>query len=219
MTASWARVHAWLRHRAWLDGKECAVLYHTLALAGTPKAEIAALVRETARQERADQKTQTVTHDAPAAVDPLEHVTPLEYVTRQLAARLATTDAQEWLDLVSHVTAAPNRLDHTRAPRDQVRELTSWANQSARPIGPVARYVARSWLGADPLSAPHWRQLLREMAKELDLFAEDSDGAGLAVLRDEADRYREIAADWREVAEFWMTRVKLADEANRRADR
>jgi len=216
---SWARVHAWLRHRAWLDGKEGAVLYHTLALAGTPKAEIVAHVREMARQERADQRAPTVTHAPPAAVDPLEHVRPLEYVTRQLAARLATTDAQDWLNLVSEVTAAPNRLDHTLAPREQVHELTSWANQSERPIGPVARYVARSWLGADPLSAPHWRQLLREMAKELDLFAEDSKGAGLAVLRDEADRYREIAADWREVAEFWMTRVKLADEANRRADR
>ena len=63
--------HAKLAYRsvaAWLDGKEGAVLYHTLALAGTPKAEIAALVRETARQERADQKTPTVTHDAPAAV-------------------------------------------------------------------------------------------------------------------------------------------------------
>jgi hypothetical protein len=219
MAVSWARVHAWLRHRAWLDGKEGAVLYHTLALAGTPKAEIVAHVREMARQERADQRAPTVTHAPPAAVDPLEHVRPLEYVTRQLAARLATTDAQDWLNLVSEVTAAPNRLDHTLAPREQVHELTSWANQSERPIGPVARYVARSWLGADPLSAPHWRQLLREMAKELDLFAEDSKGAGLAVLRDEADRYREIAADWREVAEFWMTRVKLADEANRRADR
>jgi hypothetical protein len=218
MAATWTRVHAWLRHRARLDGKKEAVLYHTLALTGTPATEIAQIVQEMAHWERAGQKAPTATDDVPAAVD-LEYAAPLEYVTRQLAARLATTDAQKWLNLVSHVTAAPNRLDHTRALRDQVRELTSWASQSERPVGPVARYVARSWLGADPLSAPHWRQLLREMAKELELFAENSNDAGLAVLRDEADRYREIAEDWREVAEFWMTRVKLADEANRRTDR
>jgi DNA polymerase III delta prime subunit len=210
---SWARVHAWLRHRARLDGKESAELYHTLALAGTPAAEVAALVRETACEEPANPA------GSPGTVDPMVHTTPLEHVTRQIAARLVTTDAREWLNLVSHVTAAPNRLDRARTPRDQVRELTSWASQSEWPIGPVARYVAHSWLGADPLSAAHWRQLLREMAKELDLFAEHSNDAGLAVLRDEADRYREIAADWRDVAEFWMTRVRLADEANRRADR
>ena len=82
----------------------------------------------------------------------------------------------------------------------------------------------RSWIGADPLSAPHWWQLLREMAKELEFFAPHSNDAGLTVLRDEADRYREIAgyreseANWREVAGFWMARVRTADGANRSAD-
>lgn len=205
-TASWTDVHAWLRHRARTDGKQGAELYHTLALAGAPLLEIAAAVGE----DRSD---------------PLLQVTPQEYVARQLADQLRTFGAQEWLDLVACVTAAPNRLDHMQPLRDHVRALTSWAAEDKPHVGAVARYVVRSWIGADPLSAPHWWQLLREMAKEVEFFAPHSDDAGLAVLRDEADRYREIAgyreseANWREVARFWMARVRTADEANRRADR
>ncbi len=203
-TATWTQVHAWLRRRARAEGKDEAALYHTLALAGSPPREIAEAV-------------------AGDESDPLARATPLEYVTRQLAGKLPDCSAREWLSLVACVTAAPNRLDHAKAPREHVRTLTAWANRD-EPVGAVARYVVRSWIGADPLSAPHWRQLLREMAKELDLLAPNSDDVGLTVLRDEAERYREIAgfregeADWREISGFWMTRIRTADDANRKAD-
>lgn len=204
--ANWAHVHAWLRHRARADGKQGAELYHTLTLAGTSPPEIAAAVGEDPS-------------------DPLLQVPPQEYVARQLADRLPGSGAQEWLSLVACVTAAPNRLDHAQVPRDHVRALTSWAARDEPHVRAVARYVVRSWIGADPLSAPHWWQLLREMAKELEFFAPHSNDAGLTVLRDEADRYREITgyreseANWREVARFWMARVRTADGANRSADR
>jgi hypothetical protein len=203
--ATWTQVHAWLRHRARMDGKQEAELYHTLALTGSPLREI----------------TEAVAEDDS---DPLLQVPPLEYVARQLADRLPHSGAQEWLSLVASVTAAPNRLGHAQAPRDYVRALAAWATRD-EPVGAVARYVVRSWIGADPLSAPHWRQLLREMAKELELLAPHSDDVGLTLLRDEAERYREITgyreseADWQGVAGFWMTRIRMADEANRRADR
>ncbi len=207
----WTQVHGWLRHRARRDKNRGAELYHTLALAGASPLETAA------------PGAAAVLGEDPS--DPLARVTPQEYVARQLADRLRDCDAREWLSLVSRVTAAPNRLDRRLPPREHVRGLTAWAAQDEPYVGAVARFVMRSWIGADPLSAPHWWQLLREMAKEIDFFAPYSSDIGLADLGDEADLYREIAgyreseANWRDVSGFWMARVRAADEANRSADR
>jgi hypothetical protein len=134
----------------------------------------------------------------------------VERVARVLAERLAVTDAGEWLRLLTLITAAPNRVDRGQDPRDQVLALTAWADPREHPVAPVARLVAYSWLGADPISAPHWRWLLRQMAIELDQIAPLSVGAGITLLRGEAQRCRDIAdADtkWSEVEEFWMTRA------------
>ena len=134
----------------------------------------------------------------------------VERVARALAGRLAATDGRDWLRLLALITAAPNRLDRSRAPWDQVQALTAWVDRREHPVAPVARLVAYSWLGADPLSAPHWRWLLQQMAIELNQIAPECADAGLTLLRDEAQRCRDLAdADtgWSEVEDFWMTRA------------
>jgi hypothetical protein len=183
-TASWANVHEWL------GGKRSST--GTGGAAGD---------RTPARNEGVSEVVRL--YHALA-------VGEVERVARVLAGRLATTDAEEWLRLLALVTAAPNRLDHAQEPDKQVQALTAWVDKREHPVAPVARLVAYSWLGADPLSAPHWRWLLRQMAIELDLIAPDCADPGLALLREKAQRCRDIAdpdTGWSEVEDFWMTRA------------
>jgi len=229
--ASWARVHLWLRRRALRDGHSDTALYHTLALAGTDQDELAALLRRAAmeraaREDRAGHPADAASeksgsHERPAApvravlpreTDPLEFELPLEHVARQLADSLKS-DATTWLRRVAWITSAPTRLDLGRKPRDQTVMLTGWVDKREEPIAPVARYVAYCWLGADPLSAPHWGWLLSQMAGELDLISRYSDDGGLSVLRAEAERYRNLAeGSWRDIEDFWMKRMESADD-------
>jgi hypothetical protein len=177
---SWTRAHLWLRDRALTDGNEDAELFHTLSLTGTP---------------------QSLLDELAGGISPLEHV------VRRLTARLEAPDARAWLSFVAGVTAAPSRLTRPRELRAQVRELTAWAGQRELPVAPVARFVVCRWLGGDPLSAPRWRWLLDEMSAELDRLAPFTDDEGLTVLRDEAQRYRDIAdGSWRDIEDFWMAR-------------
>jgi hypothetical protein len=196
--ASWARVHLWLRQRALGDGQVDTALHHTLALAGTYQEEL--LARDAVDEAEPD-------GEQPA--DPLEFEKPLEHVARQLASCL-TSDATGWLSRVADITSAPTRLDLTRHPREQAVMLTEWVDKRQEPIAPVARYVVYCWLGADPLSAPHWSWLLSQMAGELDLISRFSDDQGLSVLRAEAERYRNLAdGGWREIEDFWVSRRDL----------
>jgi hypothetical protein len=180
--ASWAHVHEWLGGRRKHPGAEQS---------GETRAEDAG-GREVVR---------------------LYHALALgevERVARELAAGLKTNDPAQWLRLVVRVTAAPNRLDHALEPGKQVRSLTAWVDPHELPIAPVARFLSYSWLGADPLSAPHWHWLLRQMALELVQIAPYSIDEGLSLLRREAERCREIGdpdTRWSEVEEFWATRA------------
>lgn len=229
--ASWARVHLWLRWRALRDGHPDTALYHTLALAGTDQDELAALLRRSvieraAREDRAGHPAdasgeKSGVHERPDApvraalpreADPLEFELPLEHVARQLADSLKS-DATTWLRRVAWITSAPTRLDLARKPRDQTVMLTGWVDKRDEPLAPVARYVVYCWLGADPLSAPHWGWLLSQMAGELDLISRYSDDGGLSVLRAEAERYRNLAdGSWRDIEDFWMKRLGSADD-------
>jgi energy-coupling factor transporter ATP-binding protein EcfA2 len=197
--ASWARVHLWLRDRAAQEGQQDVALYHTLALASTPSGELTELLRQAGAEEGST---------------PLAHAEPLEYVARQLAESLGSSRARTWLRRVARVTAAPRRLGAVRTPRPVINELTAWAGLRELPIAPVARYVACSWLGADPLSAPHWRWLLNMMAGELGQIAPYGDDEGLSVLRGEAERYRDCAGGgWQEVLDFWVPRARPARDS------
>ena len=205
-TASWARVHLWLRRRALRDGQTDTALYHTLALAGTAHDELAELLAGTVAKH-AEKKPVS-----PREADPLELETPLEYVARQLASCLKS-DATRWLRQVANITSSPTRLDLGRKPRDQVVILTEWVDKREEPLAPVARYVTYCWLGADPLSAPHWSWLLSQMAGELDLISRYSNDEGLSVLRAEAERYRNLAdGSWRDIEDFWVKRMGSADD-------
>jgi hypothetical protein len=226
--ASWARVHLWLRAGALRAGHADAALYHALALTGTRPEDLDHLLPEvTAQEKAAHEERASRAHEAwgemraarnaearpPRAADPLEHEEPLEHVARQLASWLERDDAATWLRRVASITAAPNRLDLARRPRDQVVTLTQWVGRHEEPIAPVARYLAYCWLGADPLSAPSWRWLLGEMASELDRIAPYSGDGGLSDLRDEAERYRYLAeGSWRDIGDFWMDRATATDD-------
>jgi hypothetical protein len=196
--ASWAHVHLWLRQRALRDGHADTVLYHTLALAATEPGELSELLTRAAVEK--------------TAADPLEFERPLEHVTRQLAGCLKG-DATTWLRRVADITSAPTRLDLSRKPREQAVMLTGWVDKREEPLAPVARYVVYSWLGADPLSAPHWSWLLSQLAGELDLISRYSDDGGLSVLRAEAERCRNLAdGGWRDIEDFWVKRTQSADD-------
>jgi hypothetical protein len=210
--ASWARVHLWLRGRALRDGHADTALYHTLALAGTYQDE---LLARAAVDEADSDSEKPGAHEKPGApgweTDPLEFEKPLEHVARQLASCLKS-DATTWLRRVAGITSAPTRLDLARHPRDQAVMLTEWVDRRQEPLAPVARYVVYCWLGADPLSAPHWSWLLSQMAGELDLISRYSDDEGLSVLRAEAERYRNLAdSSWRDIEDFWVKRMDPSD--------
>jgi hypothetical protein len=220
--ASWARAHLWLRRRALRDGYPDTALYHTLALAGTDQDELAALLRRAVVENRAGHPADAAgeklgTGERPDAVlpreaDPLQFELPLEHVARQLADSLKS-DATTWLRRVAWICSSPTRLDLARKPRDQTVMLTGWVDKREEPLAPVARYVAYCWLGADPLSAPHWGWLLSQMAGELDLISRYSDDGGLSVLRAEAERYRNLAdGSWRDIEDFWIKRMESADD-------
>jgi len=221
--ASWARVHLWLRERALRDGQADTALYHTLALAGTYQDELAdllarAVAEQTAAKAASEKPGAHEKQGAPAKAppprkaDPLESEKPLEHVARQLAGCLKS-DATTWLRRVAGITSAPTRLDLARKPRDQAVMLTEWVDKREEPLAPVARYVVYCWLGADPLSAPHWSWLLSQMAGELDLISRYSDDGGLSVLRAEAERYRNLAdGSWRDIEDFWVRRLESADD-------
>ena len=188
-TASWANVHEWLggkRSRTETGG---------------------------AAEGRTAARTEEVRTEEVSEIVRLYHALAMgevERVARVLAGRLTATDADEWLRLLALVTAAPNRLDHAQAPQEQVQALTAWVDRREHPVAPVARLVAYSWLGADPLSAPHWRWLLRQMAIDLEEIAPDCADPGLTLLRAEAQRCRDLAdpdTGWSAVEDFWMTRA------------
>jgi hypothetical protein len=141
---------------------------------------------------------------------------PAETVVRQLLEK-NTVPASRWLRQIARVTAAPNRLGHPLDPWEMVDHLTRWATGD-RDLTAASRLVVSSWLGADPLRAPHWRQYLRWMASELEILAPRA-GSGVTVLRDEAQRYRNIAeGSWLEVASFWAARTALATETSEGAN-
>jgi hypothetical protein len=205
--ATWARVHLWLRLRALRDGHADTALYHTLALAGTYQDEL--LARAAVDEANPDiPKPRGPRKDAEDwEADPLEFEKPLEHVARQLTSSLKS-GATTWLSRVAGITSAPTRLDLARHPRDQAVMLTEWVDKRQEPLAPVARYVVYCWLGADPLSAPHWSWLLSQMAGELDLISRYSDDEGLSVLRAEAERYRNLAdGSWRDIEDFWVKRM------------
>jgi hypothetical protein len=210
-------VHLWLRRRALRDGHPDTVLYHTLAIAGTDQDELAARLRRTVTDRAASDDRAGERPDAPVRAvppreaDPLDSELPLEHVARQLADSLKS-DATTWLRRVAWITSAPTRLDLARKPRDQAVMLTGWVDKREEPLAPVARYVVYCWLGADPLSAPHWGWLLSQMAGELDLISRYSDDEGLSVLRAEAERYRNLAdSSWRDIEDFWVKRMDPSD--------
>lgn len=217
--ASWARVHLWLRQRALRDGHVDTALYHTLALAGTYQDELLELAAVDEKDSEGDLPESSDLPDVSAqagpapqwGTDPLEFEKPLEHVARQLATCLKS-GATAWLGRVTGITSAPTRLDLARHPRDQAVMLTEWVDKRQEPLAPVARYVVYCWLGADPLSAPHWSWLLTQMAGELDLISRYSDDEGLSVLRAEADRYRNLAdGSWRDIEDFWVRRTDSGD--------
>lgn len=113
-------------------------------------------------------------------------------VSRWLTESLRHNDVDGWLDSLVAVTAAPNRLDRRVAPIDQVQQLTAEIDADDVLLARVARLVAARWIAADPLAAGHLHGLYLEVAAEYDELAPSS-ANGLAVLRNEADRYRALA--------------------------
>jgi hypothetical protein len=138
----------------------------------------------------------------------------------EVVRRLPTgpvTSAAGWLRRIAWISTAPNRLGHPFQPWELVTRLTEWAG-GQRESAAVGRFVVSSWLGADPLCAPSWRWLLRQMASELELIAPTRVGDGLNVLRDEAQRYRDTAeSSWHDVADFWAARTALATKTSKDA--
>jgi hypothetical protein len=118
----------------------------------------------------------------------------LEYVARRCAGSLESADVGEWRRLLETIAAAANMLDHQHPYPDQIRILTTWADQRAVPLAPVARLVAACWIEADPLSDRHRPGLLLEMAADLDLCARFS--TDIDAVRRWAQACRAAAGSW-----------------------
>ena len=126
-------------------------------------------------------------------------------VARRLASQLPGGDAVSWLRRLHSVSAAPNKLSRRQnraglgqpgAAADRIRELTAGTDPRDVPLAPLARLVAALWIAADPLFASHKKELGdlgNEIQDDFDLIAPFS-GNGLAVLRNEAARYRALGA-------------------------
>ncbi len=126
-------------------------------------------------------------------------------VARRLASHLPGGDAVSWLRRLHSVSAAPNKLSRRQsrgglgqpgAAADRIRELTAGTDPRDVPLAPLARLVAALWIAADPLFASHQKELgdlYNEIQDDFDLIAPFS-GNGLAVLRNEAARYRALGA-------------------------
>lgn len=112
-----------------------------------------------------------------------------EFVARRLAELLPFRPVHGWLELLHAVTAAPNRLEHADSPVEQVRELTAWTRAEATATASLGRLVVALWVAADPLVDHGRERLYQEIAADFHDIAPHS-GDGLAVLRDEASRYR-----------------------------
>jgi hypothetical protein len=126
-------------------------------------------------------------------------------VAQRLASQLPGGDAVSWLRRLHSVSAAPNKLSRRQsrgglgqpgAAADRIRELTAGTDPRDVPLAPLARLVAALWIAADPLFASHQKELgdlYNEIQDDFDLIAPFS-GNGLAVLRNEAARYRALGA-------------------------
>ena len=126
-------------------------------------------------------------------------------MARRLASQLPGGDAVSWLRRMHSVSAAPNKLSRRQsrgglgqpgAAADRIRELTMGTDPRDVPLAPLARLVAALWIAADPLFPSHKKELgdlYNEIQDDFDLIAPFS-GNGLAVLRNEAARYRALGA-------------------------
>lgn len=114
----------------------------------------------------------------------------VEDVARRLTVLVSGRDVTTWLDLLTKVTAAPNRLDHDEDQLDLVRSLTAWTPPGGvPPLNAVARLVAALWIDADPLGDGRRHWLYLEIAACYDEIAPFS-GSGLAAFRVESEKYR-----------------------------
>ncbi|WP_243788613.1 hypothetical protein [Saccharopolyspora gloriosae] len=113
----------------------------------------------------------------------------VEFVARRIAGMLGNTDLTVWLDTLTAITKAPNRLDHDGTQLDLVRSLTDWTPPGHLPLAPVARLITALWLDADPLGDGRRHSLYLEIAACYDEIAPHS-GSGLATLRAESEKYR-----------------------------
>lgn len=129
-------------------------------------------------------------------------------VARRLASQLPGGDPVSWLRRLHSVSAAPNKLSRRQsrgglgqpgAAAGRIRELTAGTDPRDVPLAALARLLAALWIAADPLFASHKKELgdlYNEIQDDFDLIAPFS-GHGLAVLRNEAARYRALAAGLR----------------------
>lgn len=123
----------------------------------------------------------------------------VEFVTDRLAPLLPKENGPAWLDQLKLATSAPNRRNHLSDPVVAVQKLTDWVNQRMDqpdlPLRPLARLIVALWIDADPLGANRRDNLYLEIAADYDAIAPYS-ANGSALLRTEAERYRENARRW-----------------------
>lgn len=117
----------------------------------------------------------------------------VEPVARRLAELLADPGlpVAEWLDRLTAITAAPNRLDPAVPPLRHLQELSEWAEGEPSPVAPMARLVCARWLAHDPLVDTSRRHLLRAISSA---YAEIAGKSGdMAALLAEAEKHSHAA--------------------------
>ncbi len=118
----------------------------------------------------------------------------IEQVTRRMADALRAEPVEDWLDMLSEITGAPNNLNQGDEPIEDVTALTAWADPQDVPTAPLARLITALWISGDPLGSTRRKSLFEQIAWDFAEIAPHS-GKGHAALREESAKYHRRAEE------------------------
>jgi hypothetical protein len=104
-------------------------------------------------------------------------------------------DRKAWFKLLDSVSGAPARPIHSDPLIDHVQTLTKWIDPSDRPLAPLARLIAASWIATNAVGGEQESSLHLARAAAYDEIAPFCP-KGLDHMLERADKHRKLAGEW-----------------------
>jgi hypothetical protein len=104
-------------------------------------------------------------------------------------------DKKMWFKLLDSVSTAPARPLHSGPLNDHVQTLTNWTDPSDRPLAPLARLVAASWIATNAVGGEQEPGLHLARAADYDEIAPFCP-KGLDDMLERAAEHRKLADKW-----------------------